>query len=212
MTDPLRPVVFCGPSGVGKGTLIEMLMRRFPDGQFGFSVSHTTREPREGETNGVQYNFTTKEAIKNEIAEGNFIEYAEVHGKYYGTSVAAVESVRKQGKICILDIDVQGVQKVKESSLQPLYLFISPPSMESLEKRLRGRGTETEDQMKMRLGNAAKELEYGQHAGNFDRIFVNADLKTTFEEMASAFKEWYPQLNEMAPDDEPKKCKTCVVF
>jgi guanylate kinase len=75
--------------------------------------------------------------------------------------VAAVESVRKQGKICILDIDVQGVQKVKESSLQPLYLFISPPSMESLEKRLRGRGTETEDQMKMRLGNAAKELEYG---------------------------------------------------
>jgi guanylate kinase len=161
MTDPLRPVVFCGPSGVGKGTLIEMLMRRFPDGQFGFSVSHTTREPREGETNGVQYNFTTKEAIKNEIAEGKFIEYAEVHGKYYGTSVAAVESVRKQGKICILDIDVQGVQKVKESSLQPLYLFISPPSMESLEKRLRGRGTETEDQMKMRLGNAAKELEYG---------------------------------------------------
>lgn len=75
--------------------------------------------------------------------------------------MAAVESVRKQGKICILDIDVQGVQKVKESSLQPLYLFISPPSMESLEKRLRGRGTETEDQMKMRLGNAAKELEYG---------------------------------------------------
>ena len=81
----LRPVVFCGPSGVGKGTLIELLMKRFPNDQFGFSVSHTTRKPREGEVDGVHYNFTTVDAIKKEIADGKFIEYAEVHGKYYGT-------------------------------------------------------------------------------------------------------------------------------
>jgi guanylate kinase len=80
-----RPVVFCGPSGVGKGTLIKMLMDRFPEKQFGFSVSHTTRQPREGEENGVHYNFTTVEAMKKEIEEGKFIEHAEVHGNYYGT-------------------------------------------------------------------------------------------------------------------------------
>jgi guanylate kinase len=81
----LRPVVFCGPSGVGKGTLIEMLMKRFPNDQFGFSVSHTTRGPREGEQDGVHYNFTTVEAMKADIEAGKFIEYAEVHGRYYGT-------------------------------------------------------------------------------------------------------------------------------
>ena len=84
-TAQLRPIVFCGPSGVGKGTLIEMLMQRFPNDQFGFSVSHTTRAPRDGEVNGVHYHFTTVDAINEEIADGKFIEYAEVHGRYYGT-------------------------------------------------------------------------------------------------------------------------------
>jgi guanylate kinase len=109
-------------------------------------------------------------------------------------SIAAVESVKQSGKICILDIDVQGVQKVKESSLDPLYVFITPPSFEELEKRLRGRGTETEEAMQVRLGNAAKEMEYGQAEGNFDRIFVNNDLETCFAEMVTAFKDWYPNL------------------
>lgn len=83
--DPLKPVVFCGPSGVGKGTLIDLLLKRFPNDQFGFSVSHTTRAPRPGEEDGVHYNFTTVEQIKKDIEAGKFIEYAEVHGKYYGT-------------------------------------------------------------------------------------------------------------------------------
>jgi Guanylate kinase len=83
--DPLRPVVFCGPSGVGKGTLINLLMERFPNDQFGFSVSHTTRQPRPGEVDGVHYHFTTVPQIQQEIKENKFIEYAEVHGKYYGT-------------------------------------------------------------------------------------------------------------------------------
>jgi guanylate kinase len=225
MTDDtnLRPVVFCGPSGVGKGTLIEMLMKHFPNNQFGFSVSHTTRLPREGEVDGVHYNFTTVDAIKNDIADGKFIEYAEVHGKYYGTrwvrqisrldrqvqsgaltdnasfypySIKAVESVQQAGKICVLDIDVQGVQKVKESSLSPLYLFIAPPSIEELEKRLRGRGTETEEAIRIRLGNSAKELDYGQAEGNFDRIFVNSDLNECFAGMVQEFKVWFPHLTE----------------
>ncbi|GAX11353.1 guanylate kinase [Fistulifera solaris] len=189
-----KPVVFCGPSGVGKGTLIAKLMQHFANEPFGFSVSHTTRLPREGEIDGVHYNFTTVEQMKQEIEEGKFIEYAEVHGRYYGTSIAAVDAVQKSGKICVLDIDVQGVQSVKQSSLEPLYLFIAPPSMAALEERLRGRGTETEEQMQIRLGNAAQELAYGQAEGNFDKIFVNNDLETCFAEMVQAFQEWYPHL------------------
>ena len=207
-----KPIVFCGPSGVGKGTLIEMLMKRFPNDQFGFSVSHTTRKPREGEIDGKHYNFTSVEDIKEEINEGKFVEYAEVHGNYYGTSIAAVETVQKQNRICILDIDIQGVMKVKKSSLEPFYFFITPPSLETLEKRLRGRGTETEDSIKKRLANSAKEMEYGHEAGNFDRIFVNADLKEAFEELAVAIRENYPELEEVAPDDEQKNCTSnCII-
>jgi len=113
-------------------------------------------------------------------------------------SIAAVESVQKNGKICVLDIDVQGVRNVKKSSLNPFYVFIAPPSRDELEKRLRGRGTETEDAIQTRLANAAAELEYGETQGNFDRIFVNADLDKCFEDMEQQFKEWYPNLAEAA--------------
>lgn len=134
--------------------------------------------------------------IKKEIDEGKFVEYANVHGNYYGTSVAAVESVQKQGKICILDIDVQGVRNVKKSSLDAIYIFIAPPSMEELEKRLRGRGTETEEAVVKRLKNAKEELDYGMGEGNFDQVFTNDDLDKTFESLVDQFQKWYPQLAE----------------
>ena len=137
-----------------------------------FSISHTTRKPREGEHDGVHYNFTTVDDIKKEIEAGKFVEYAEVHGNYYGTSVAAVQTVQEQGKICLLDIDIQGAQNVKKSDLDALYIFISPPSMEELEKRLRGRGTESEDAIIKRLGNAKAEMDYGAGEGNFDCVLV----------------------------------------
>lgn len=109
-------------------------------------------------------------------------------------SIAAVESVKRSGRICILDIDVQGVQKVKESSLDPRYIFVAPPSFEELEQRLRGRGTETEEAVQVRLGNAAAELEYGSSPGNFDRVFVNNDLEACFAEVVAVLQQWYPQL------------------
>lgn len=151
---------------------------------------------REGEQDGVHYNFTTVDEIQKEIEDGKFVEYANVHGNYYGTSVSAVESVQKLGKICILDIDVQGVRNVKKSSLDALYIFIAPPSMEELEKRLRGRGTETEEAVVKRLKNAKEELEYGTEEGNFDRVFTNDDLDKTFDSLVAQFKSWYPQLAE----------------
>lgn len=128
-----------------------------------------------------------------------------ISGNYYGTSVDAVASVQKQGLICVLDIDAQGVRNVKKSSLEPHYLFIAPPSMAELEKRLRGRGTEKEESIEKRLANAKAELEYGQTAGEFDKYLVNSDLDSTFEELVVTFRQWYPTLTEVAPDDEPKK-------
>lgn len=110
-------------------------------------------------------------------------------------SLDAVESVRTKNKICILDIDIQGVQNVKKSSLDANYIFIAPPSMEDLEKRLRGRGTEKEDAILKRLGNAKEEIEYGMGKGNFDRVFVNDDLNKTFEAMVEEFRMSYPQLS-----------------
>mmetsp|Transcript_33980 Transcript_33980/g.62577 ORF Transcript_33980/g.62577 Transcript_33980/m.62577 type:complete len:636 (+) Transcript_33980:126-2033(+) len=191
---PPRPVVICGPSGVGKGTLIELLQKHFPDNKFGFSVSHTTRKPREGEENGVHYNFSTVETMKKEIEAGKFVEYAEVHGNYYGTSVKSVESVQNQNLICLLDIDIQGAQNVKKSTLDARYLFVAPPSMEELEKRLRGRGTESEEAMQRRLANAQGEMDYGMGEGNFDAVLVNNDLDETLKEMVGKFEGWFPEL------------------
>ena len=151
---------------------------------------------REGEQDKVHYNFTTVDQIKKEIDDGKFIEYANVHGNYYGTSVAAVESVSSCGKICILDIDVQGVRNVKKSSLDAIYIFIAPPSMEELEKRLRGRGTESEESVVKRIKNARGELEYGMQEGNFDRVFTNDDLNNTFNALVEQLEEWYPQLGD----------------
>jgi guanylate kinase len=177
-------------------------MKKFPKDQFGFSVSHTTRNPREGEVNGVHYNFSTVDAMKEEIDDGKFIEYAEVHGNYYGTSVEAVRSVQSKGQVCILDIDCQGVRNVKSSSLDPYYIFIAPPSMQDLENRLRGRGTEKEEDIVKRLANAQGEMDYGQEEGNFDKYLVNDDLKSSSEELCNTIQTWYPHL---VPDENPEE-------
>jgi guanylate kinase len=116
--DGPHPLVLAGPSGVGKGTLITKLLEQFPE-HFGFSVSHTTRAPRPGEVDGAHYHFTSRALMQAAIDLGKFVEHADVHGHFYGTSLASVAAVRSQGKICILDIDMQGVRKVKQTALAP---------------------------------------------------------------------------------------------
>ncbi|KAM7263316.1 hypothetical protein ACFE04_000999 [Oxalis oulophora] len=177
-----KPVVISGPSGVGKGTLISMLMTEFPS-MFGFSVSHTTRAPRGMETNGVHYHFTDRSVMEKEIKDGKFLEFANVHGNLYGTSMEAVEVVADSGKRCILDIDVQGARSVKASTLEAIFIFVSPPSMQELEGRLRSRGTETEEQIQKRLRNAKAEIEQGTSSGIFDHMLYNDNLEECYEDL-----------------------------
>lgn len=206
----LRPLVISGPSGVGKGTLINLLFE-FYNKEFesssnsdehhplSFSVSHTTRGPRPGEKDGVHYHFSTKGQMQKEIDDNKFIESAEVFGNLYGTSYSAIQDVVSKGKICVLDIDIQGAKRVKEdtSITTPYFIFVAPPSMEILEKRLRDRGTETEEAIQRRTANAQKEVTYGLASGNFDDIVINDDLDKAFLHLQLILEGWYPHLNQV---------------
>ncbi|XVF56117.1 hypothetical protein PTKIN_Ptkin06aG0091400 [Pterospermum kingtungense] len=176
--DAEKPIVISGPSGVGKGTLINMLMKEFPS-VFGFSVSHTTRAPRGMEKNGVHYHFTERTVMEKDIKDGKLLEFASVHGNLYGTSIEAVEAVADSGKRCILDIDVQGAKSVRASSLDAIFIFIYPPSMRELEQRLRSR-------------NAEAELEQGKSSGIFDHILYNDNLEECYENLKVTFLSLEP--------------------
>uniref|UniRef100_A0A1B6DS88 guanylate kinase n=2 Tax=Clastoptera arizonana TaxID=38151 RepID=A0A1B6DS88_9HEMI len=174
-----RVLVLSGPSGSGKSSLLRLLFEEFPE-KFGFSVSHTTRNPRPGEEDGKHYHFTTKEYMEAAVARGDFIESAVFSNNMYGTSVAAVKDVCKTGKVCVLDIDIQGVKQLKQTNLDPILLFIKPPSMTELEKRLRNRGTENEDSLQKRLDTARSEIAYGDTPGNFDLVLKNDNLEKAY--------------------------------
>ncbi|XP_043116700.1 guanylate kinase isoform X1 [Puntigrus tetrazona] len=185
-----RPVVMSGPSGAGKSTLLKRLLKEF-EGVFGFSVSHTTRSPRPGEENGKDYHYVTREVMQAAIAQGEFIENAEFSGNMYGTSKAAVQAVQAKNLICILDIDMQGVKNIKRTDLNPIYVSIQPPSMETLEKRLRDRKTESEESLQKRL-HAAKvdmEISKGKEPGLFDVLIINDDLDLAYGKLKDALLE-----------------------
>jgi guanylate kinase len=174
-------IVVVGPSGVGKSTLIQQLMIEYPD-SFGFCISHTTRGPRSGEVDGTHYYFISREQMERKIANDDFIEHAEVHGNIYGTSFETVQNVTRH-KNCILDVDVQGALSIKRVNLKPsFFLFVAPPSLEDLEKRLRGRGTEAEEKILIRLANAKKEMAHMNNKNLFNKVIVNEDLESCYQE------------------------------
>lgn len=175
-------LVVVGPSGVGKGTLIKRLMDG--DDKFGFSCSHTTRKPRDGEQDGQHYHFTTKEEFEAGIAAGAFLEHAHVHSNIYGTSLQAVRDVADADKCCVLDIDVQGARQVRKSGLPAIFVFVAPPTLASLEARLRGRATETEAQVATRLATSRQELASLEEAGLYDYLLVNDDVDRAAAELA----------------------------
>jgi guanylate kinase len=171
-----------------------MLMKDYPS-DFGFSVSHTTRPQRAGEQDGVHYHFTTMDNMQRMIAEGGFIEHANVYGKYYGTSKKAVADVAKEGKICILDIDTQGARSMRAQNVDGKFLFVAPPSFEELERRLRGRGTDREEVIANRLNAANGEMAGSKEPGLYDQVLVNG-------EVCKCYKEF-----EKVLDEEIKRCR-----
>ncbi|KAL4874229.1 P-loop containing nucleoside triphosphate hydrolase protein [Aspergillus karnatakaensis] len=182
LQDP-RPIVISGPSGVGKGTLIQRLFDTHPD-TFGFTVSHTTREPRPGEVEGVAYFFVSPADFSTLCSQGAFVEHAFFSGNYYGTSKITVDDQASKGLVALLDIEMQGVKQMKaNASIDARYVFVKPPSLESLEQRLRGRGTESEEEVQRRLAQARVELEYADSQGAFDKVLVNDDVERAYKEL-----------------------------
>ncbi|XP_059864178.1 guanylate kinase isoform X7 [Delphinus delphis] len=181
-----RPVVLSGPSGAGKSTLLKRLLQEHSS-IFGFSVSHTTRDPRPGEENGKDYYFVTREVMQRDIAAGDFIEHAEFSGNLYGTSKAAVRAVQAMNRICVLDVDLQGVRNIKKTDLRPVYIFVQPPSLDVL--RLRQRNTETEESLAKRLAAARADMESSEEPGLFDLIIVNDSLDKAYWALKEALSE-----------------------
>lgn len=172
-----RLFVISAPSGTGKTTILKSVMGDIPG--LAFSISHTTRSPRPGEKNGVDYHFVTRVDFENMIAKGLFLEHAEVHENLYGTSRLAVEQQLAEGVDVILDIDVQGADIVRTVvALDATYLFISPPSLSELEERLVGRGTETEERITLRLNNAKTEMNA---ALKYEYLIINDKLEEAIE-------------------------------
>ncbi|XP_062413852.1 guanylate kinase isoform X3 [Pungitius pungitius] len=183
-----RPVVFSGPSGAGKSTLLKKLLKEY-DSVFGFSVSHTTRNPRPGEEDGKDYHYVTREVMRTGIEKGDFIESAEFSGNMYGTSKAAVQDVQAKNLICILDVDMQGVKNIKATDLRPIYVSIQPPSIGVLEKRLRDRKTESEESLQKRLKAAKEDMEFSKEPGMFDFLIINDKLEDAYGELKQALLE-----------------------
>ena len=171
---PGKLFVLSGPSGAGKGTICKKLLEETE--KLELSVSMTTRSPRHGEVEGISYFFTEKEEFEEHIRCGNLLEHAQVYGNYYGTPKAPVLEKLAAGIDVILEIDMQGALKVKESYPDGVFIFILPPSMSELRKRLTGRGTETAEAIELRLGETLKELSYIE---KYDYCVVNGVLEET---------------------------------
>ena len=171
-------VVVSGFSGAGKGTLMKELLKRYDN--YALSISATTRAPREGETDGKEYFFVTKEQFEKMRDERKLVEYAQYVNNYYGTPKEYVEQKMAEGKDVILEIEIQGALKVKERFPDALLLFVTPPSAEELRRRLVGRGTETLEVINARLARAAEEAS-GMEA--YDYLLINDDLDRCVEEM-----------------------------
>ena len=184
--------IFSAPSGSGKTTILKPILERMKD-KFSFSISATTRPAREGEKDGVDYYFITPEKMREHIEKGDFIEWEEVYqGKYYGTFKSELDRIWNQGKFVIFDIDVKGGVNIKKIlQQQACSIFIMPPSIEELEKRLRNRNTESEETLKERLSRAKMEISLSE---NFDYVVCNDDLNTEIarveEIIAQQMQDW----------------------
>lgn len=182
-------LIFSAPSGSGKSTIINWLMQEHPELNMHFSISCTSRPPRGQEQNGVEYFFLTPEEFREKIQRDEFVEYEEVYqDRYYGTLKSQVEKQLEAGENVVFDVDVHGAVNIKKAyGDRALSLFIQPPSVEELRRRLTGRGTEKEEEIEKRIARAEYELTY---AGRFDTVIINDDLATAEQETLAAINHF----------------------
>ncbi|NTV50823.1 MAG: guanylate kinase [Geobacteraceae bacterium] len=173
-------LILSAPSGAGKTSLCRELFKKFPDMKE--SVSYTTRAPRDGEIEGEAYHFVSNEAFERMVEEDAFAEWAEVHGNMYGTALRTLEEARKNGIDLVLDIDCQGARRLKEQFDGGVYVFIMPPSMEELRRRLEGRSTDARDVIERRIIRAADEIK---EARWYDYIIINDNFDVACQELAA---------------------------
>jgi guanylate kinase len=172
--------VISAPSGAGKTTLCRKLLERIPG--LKLSVSYTTRSPRNGEKNGIDYSFVSESMFKTLIDKGEFAEWAMVHGNLYGTSLKRLKQLNKEGYDIILDIDIHGAMQIKNTYGNATYIFILPPSIQVLKKRLVNRKTESKERISKRLDNAKDEIKSFEH---YDYIVINDDFEKAYRELES---------------------------
>ncbi len=175
-------IVVSAPSGCGKGTILSEVLK---DDRFYYSVSATTRSPRLGEVNGATYHFITKQDFEERIKNNAMLEYAEYCGNYYGTPKKEIDEIREQGKNVILEIEVQGAMKVRKICPDAVFIFVLPPSVAELERRLKKRATETDDVIAQRVSQARSEIEF---ARKYDYVVVNAALEDAINDFKTVIK------------------------
>lgn len=178
-----RLFIVAAPSGAGKSTLIDALLRQEPT--LKLSVSYTTRPPRPGEQNGREYHFVDEKTFAEMQARGEFLESAEVHGYRYGTSRSVIRDVLDRGEDLLLEIDWQGARQVRRLIPEAVGIFILPPSIEELERRMRARGQDADDVIRRRLANAREELA---HAGEFQYAIMNSDFEAALQDLKAIIR------------------------
>jgi guanylate kinase len=189
------PIIISAPSGAGKTTLCQALKKRLPD--LDFSVSHTTRSPRTNELEGVAYNFTSKEKFLEMTERGEFLEWAKIHENYYGTAKKNIEDTLQKGRDLVLELDVQGVESLRDLKYQGVYIFILPPSLKELEKRLTGRGTESDNQIKQRLEVGKLEIAKSHL---YDYIVTNMNIDESVDTLLSIIHAEKKRTHRYQPD------------
>lgn len=182
--------VVSGPSGAGKGTICKKLIEKI---DIDLSISMTTRKPRPGEIDGKNYYFVSEEKFIETINNSGFLEYAKVYGNYYGTPKEVVLKKLEQDRDVVLEIDIQGALKIKESYPKGIFIFILPPSMSELRKRITGRGSESEDDINLRLGETLKEVAY---IDKYDYCVVNGEINEAVNRVAAIIKAEHSRVSE----------------
>ncbi len=184
MTDIGKLFILSAPSGAGKTTLLRQVLNRFKN--ISYSVSHTTRDPRKNEKDGIDYFFIDTKEFEKKIHQSHWLEWAKVHDNYYGTSKEFVKNSLEKGQNLILDIDVQGAGQIMQSDRAIISIFIMPPSFDILSQRLEGRGTDSKEVIANRLANAKKEIAQKEW---YQYVVINDDLDQAIEELCLIFKK-----------------------